>query len=117
MFLSGTVLHPLEIRVLSGTLFGLVYYQAIWAFLSGTVFGWVYYGAVLAFLSRTVLDLPEMGVISRTVIVLSRKSGWSEFKFTGDPGAVSAPAIFTWGGFSARKPDPILNMNMKYKPT
>ena len=83
----------------------------------GQFFGWVYYGAVLAFLSRTVLDLPEMGVISRTVFVLSRKSGWSEFKFTGDPGAVSAPAIFTWGGFSARKPDPILNMNMKYEPT
>ena len=65
----------------------------------------------------TVLDLPEMGDLSRTVFVLSQKSGRSEFKFTGDPGAVSAPAIITWGGFSARKPDPILNMNMKYKPT
>ena len=45
--------------------------------------------------SGTVLDLPEMGVISRTVFVLSWKSGWSEFKFTGDPGAVLAPEIFT----------------------
>ena len=52
----------------------------------------------------TVLDLPEMGDLSRTVFVLSQKSGRSEFKFTGDPGAVMAPAIFTWGGFSARNP-------------
>ena len=65
----------------------------------------------------TVLDLPEMGVFSRTVFVLSWKSGQSKLKFKDEPGAVMAPAIFTWGGFSARKPDPILNMNMKYKPT
>ena len=39
----------------------------------------------------------------------SSKWGRSGLKFGDGPGAVLAPVIFTWGGFSARKPDPILN--------